>query len=100
MQPIPLRTTIIGSYPFPGCLEFAVKNLEQFGRVDIEEMIEDAVVAAVQDQVAAGLDVISNGEQTRVDFNLSVYGNLSRVKEKTDELRKWGPPADNQRGKN
>jgi len=71
MSHIPIRTTVVGSYPFPGWLEFASKNLHQFGAADVEEMIEDAVIAAVHDQVAAGLDVITDGEQTRFDFNLS-----------------------------
>lgn len=100
MQPIPLRTTVIGSYPFPGWLEFAVKNLHEFGNADKEEMIEDAVIAAIHDQVAAELDVITDGEQTRLDFNLSFYGYLKGIKENTDELRKWGPAAHDQRGKN
>jgi 5-methyltetrahydropteroyltriglutamate--homocysteine methyltransferase len=100
MQPIPLRATVIGSYPFPGWLEFAVKNLHEFGNADKEEMIEDAVIAAIHDQVSAGLDVITDGEQTRLDFNLSFYGYLKGIKENTDELRKFGPAAHDQRGKN
>jgi 5-methyltetrahydropteroyltriglutamate--homocysteine methyltransferase len=99
MQERPIRTTVIGSYPFPGWLLFASQNLNQFGKVDIEEMIEDAVTAAVSDQVAAGLDVITDGEQTRFDFNLSFYGFINGIKENTEELRKWGPPAHDQRGK-
>ena len=100
MQPIPLRTTVVGSYPFPGWLEFAVKNLHEFGNADKEELIEDAVIAAIHDQVTAGLDVITDGEQTRLDFNLSFYGYLRGIKENTDELRRWGPAAHDQRGKN
>lgn len=100
MQPIPIRTTIIGSYPFPGWLEFSVKHLNEFGNADREELIEDAVIAAIHDQVTAGLDVITDGEQTRLDFNLSFYGYLTGIKENTDELRKFGPPAHDQRGKN
>ena len=100
MQPIPIRTTVIGSYPFPGWLEFAVKNLSEFGNADREEMIEDAVIAAIHDQMTAGLDVITDGEQTRLDFNLSFYGFIKGIKENTDELRKFGPPAHDQRGKN
>ncbi len=100
MQPIPIRTTVIGSYPFPGWLEFAAKNLHEFGNADREELIEDAVIAAIHDQVAAGLDVITDGEQTRLDFNLSFYGYLKGIRENTDELRKWGPAAHDQRGKN
>jgi 5-methyltetrahydropteroyltriglutamate--homocysteine methyltransferase len=100
MQPIAIRTTVIGSYPFPGWLEFAVRNLNEFGNADKEEMIEDAVIAAIHDQVTAGLDVITDGEQTRLDFNLSFYGYIRGIRENTDELRKWGPAAHDQRGKN
>jgi 5-methyltetrahydropteroyltriglutamate--homocysteine methyltransferase len=100
MQPIPIRTTVIGSYPFPGWLEFAVKNLNEFGNADREELIDDAVIAAIHDQVTAGLDVITDGEQTRLDFNLSFYGFIKGIKENTDELRKFGPAAHDQRGKN
>jgi len=67
---------VIGSYPFPGWLEFASAHLDQFGEADIEEMRIDAVIAAVHDQLAAGLDVITDGEQSRYDFNLSFYGPI------------------------
>jgi len=100
MNSIPIRTTVIGSYPFPGWLEFASQNLEKFGAADIEEMIEDAVVAAVHDQVTAGLDVITDGEQTRLDFNLSFYGYIQGIENNDTETRKFGPAAHDQRGKN
>ncbi|TWT79318.1 2-hydroxypropyl-CoM lyase [Planctomycetes bacterium CA13] len=99
MKSNPLRTTVIGSYPFPGWLEFASQNLDQFGPVDILEMQEDASVAAVRDQVAAGLDVITDGEQTRLDFNLSFYGYLHGIDLESSPPRRWGPPAHDQRGK-
>lgn len=99
MQSHPIRTTVIGSYPFPGWLEFSVRHLHEFGNADREELIEDAVTVAIHDQVAAGLDVITDGEQTRLDFNLSFYGYLSGIRENTDALRKFGPPAHDQRGK-
>jgi 5-methyltetrahydropteroyltriglutamate--homocysteine methyltransferase len=95
-----IRTTVVGSYPFPGWLEFASKNLDQFGAADIEEMIEDAVVAAIHDQVAAGLDVITDGEQTRLDFNLSFYGFIKGIEHNETATRKFGPAAHDQRGKN
>src|SRR6266702_5679348 len=72
----PLQTTVIGSDPFPVWLEFASAHKEQFGEADIEELRTDAVITAVHDQLAAGLDVITDGEQTRYDFNLSFYGRL------------------------
>ena len=95
-----IRTTVVGSYPFPGWLEFATKNLQQFGAADINEMIEDAVIAAIHDQVTAGLDVITDGEQTRLDFNLSFYGFIKGIENNETETRKFGPAAHDQRGKN
>lgn len=95
----PLQTTVIGSYPFPGWLEFASAHLEQFGGADLEELHTDAVIAAVHDQLAAGLDVITDGEQTRHDFNLSFYGRLEGLDPKPSSTRHFGPPAHDQRGK-
>lgn len=99
MQPRSLRTTVIGSYPFPGWLEFASAHLDQFGAADLAEMLDDAVTAAVHDQVAAGLDVITDGEQTRLDFNLSFYGFLTGIEIESQPPRRLGPPAHDQRGK-
>ena len=96
---MPLRTTVVGSYPFPGWLEFGSAHLEQFGEADIEEMKNDAVIVAVHDQVAAGLDVITDGEQTRYDFNLSFYGRLEGIHGTAISPRRFGPPAHDQRGK-
>jgi 5-methyltetrahydropteroyltriglutamate--homocysteine methyltransferase len=96
---MPLRTTVVGSYPFPGWLEFASVHLEQFGEPDIEELKNDAVIVAVYDQVAAGLDVITDGEQTRYDFNLSFYGSLEGIRSTAISPRRFGPPAHDQRGK-
>ena len=95
----PLRTTVIGSLPFPGWLEFATQALEHFGPADRAELQEDAVIAAIHDQVAAGLDVISDGEVTRLDFNLSFYGFLQGLALETAPPRRFGPPAHDQRGK-
>ena len=99
MLSTPIRTTVVGSYPFPGWLEFASQNLDKFGAADIEEMVEDAVIAAIHDQVTAGLDVITDGEQTRLDFNLSFYGFIKGIENNETETRKFGPAAHDQRGK-
>jgi 5-methyltetrahydropteroyltriglutamate--homocysteine methyltransferase len=89
---------VVGSYPFPGWLEFASAHLDQFGQADIEEMRTDAVTLAVHDQLAAGLDVITDGEQTRYDFNLSFYGRLDGISGAASSPRRFGPPAHDQRG--
>lgn len=99
MQDCPLRTSVIGSYPFPGWLEFASQNLGQFGTNDIAEMQDDAASVAIGDQVRAGLDVITDGEQTRFDFNLSFYGYLEGIALEPASPRNFGPPAHDQRGK-
>ena len=99
MQPLPLRTTVIGSYPFPGWLEFACQHLDQFGKDDLAELQDDAVIAALHDQVRAGLDVVTDGEQTRLDFNLSFYGFLEGIELEGAPPRRFGPPAHDQRGK-
>jgi 5-methyltetrahydropteroyltriglutamate--homocysteine methyltransferase len=95
----PLRTSVIGSYPFPGWLEFASQHLDQFGEADLKELQEDAVVCAMSDQVRAGLDVVTDGEQTRLDFNLSFYGYLEGIELEGKPPRRFGPPAHDQRGK-
>ena len=95
----PLRTTVVGSYPFPAWLEYATEHLEEFGEADLQEMRKDAVIAAIHDQVRAGLDVITDGEQTRYDFNLSFYGRLQGIGPTPYLPRRFGPPAHDQRGK-
>jgi 5-methyltetrahydropteroyltriglutamate--homocysteine methyltransferase len=99
MKTNPLRTTVIGSYPFPGWLEFACRHLDEFGEADRAELKDDAVIAAIHDQIAAGLDVITDGEQTRLDFNLSFYGYLEGLELESAPPRRFGPPAHDQRGK-
>ena len=99
MQNNPLRTSVIGSYPFPGWLEHSCLHLDAFGSADRDEMQDDAVIAAIHDQVSAGLDVITDGEQTRFDFNLSFYGHLHGLELESASPRRFGPPAHDQRGK-
>jgi 5-methyltetrahydropteroyltriglutamate--homocysteine methyltransferase len=99
MKGQPLRTTVIGSYPFPGWLELATWNLDKFGESDRAELIDDAVSVAIKDQLDAGLDVITDGEQTRLDFNLSFYGFIGGIELESASPRRFGPPAHDQRGK-
>jgi 5-methyltetrahydropteroyltriglutamate--homocysteine methyltransferase len=99
MKDRPLRTTVIGSYPFPSWLELATEQLGRFGTNEIAELQEDAVIVAIHDQVDSGLDVITDGEQSRLDFNLSFYGYLDGIRAEERPLRVFGPPAHDQRGK-
>ncbi len=99
MKESPLRTSVIGSYPFPSWLIHASQHLEAFGSADIAEMQDDAVIAALHDQLTAGLDVVTDGEQTRFDFNLSFYGYIKGIELESKSPRLHGPPAHDQRGK-
>lgn len=94
-----LRTTVIGSYPLPAWLEYASAHLEAFGADDLAEMLDDAVAIAVKDQIDAGLTVVTDGEQTRLDFNLSFYGFLTGIAPEPAARRRFGPPGHDQRGK-
>jgi 5-methyltetrahydropteroyltriglutamate--homocysteine methyltransferase len=95
----PIRTTVVGSYPFPGWLELAGLHLDELGADDREEATRDAVWAAVGDQLRAGVDVITDGEQTRFDFNLSFYAFLDGLELDNELRRRFGPPAHDQRGR-
>ncbi len=99
MPHAPLRTTVVGSFPFPGWLELAGAHIDELGADDREEAIRDAVWAAVGDQLRAGLDVITDGEQARFDFNLSFYAFLEGLELEREPRRRWGPPAHDQRGR-
>ena len=95
----PILTSVIGSYPIPGWLEYAAEHLADFGPADIAEMQADATTAAIMDQVRAGVDVITDGEQSRFDFNLSFYAFLGGIVADHSTERRFGPPAHDQRGK-
>jgi 5-methyltetrahydropteroyltriglutamate--homocysteine methyltransferase len=94
----PVLTTVVGSYPFPGWLELCALHQDELGPDDLDEALEDAVAAAVSDQLRAGLDVVSDGEQARFDFNLSFYAFLEGLELERAPRRRLGPPAHDQRG--
>lgn len=94
-----VRTTVVGSYPHPGWLELASSQLTRFGQDDLDELLDDAVTAVLADQHRAGLDVVTDGEQGRVDFNLSFYGHLEGIEREPVTSRRLGPPAHDQRGR-
>jgi 5-methyltetrahydropteroyltriglutamate--homocysteine methyltransferase len=62
-------------------------------------MQDDAVTSAVMDQARAGLDVVTDGEQSRFDFNLSFYAFLDGIDRQHEPGRRYGPPAHDQRGR-
>jgi 5-methyltetrahydropteroyltriglutamate--homocysteine methyltransferase len=103
MSDLPLiPATVIGSWSFPGwyahfCEEVRL-HPERFGTEDREEAVRDAVRLAVDDQLQAGADLITDGEMQRVDFNLGFYDYLEGLKP-LPPPRLWGPPAHDQRSR-
>jgi 5-methyltetrahydropteroyltriglutamate--homocysteine methyltransferase len=60
--------------------------------------VRDAVRLALDDQLRAGADLVTDGEMQRVDFNLGFYDYLEGLKP-LPPGRRWGPPAHDQRSK-
>ncbi len=96
----PIEATVIGSWSFPGWYEKFIGDVKDhpdlFGPVDREEAVRDAIRLAVDDQVRAGLDRITDGEMQRVDFNLGFYEYLGGL-EPLRRARHLGAPAHDQR---
>jgi 5-methyltetrahydropteroyltriglutamate--homocysteine methyltransferase len=95
-----IPATVIGSWSFPGWYEKFCADIDadpgRFGPADREEAVRDAVRLAVDDQLRAGLDRITDGEMWRVDFNLGFYQYLHGL-EPLPRARRWGAPAHDQR---
>jgi 5-methyltetrahydropteroyltriglutamate--homocysteine methyltransferase len=103
MSSLPLLpATVIGSWSFPGWYakfcDDAARHPEEFGPDDREEALRDAVRLAIDDQLRAGADLITDGEMQRVDFNLGFYDYLGGL-EPLPQARRWGPPAHDQRSR-
>src|SRR5947207_14662377 len=100
MPSLPLiPATVIGSWAFPGwyakfCDDVAASP-ELFGELDREEALRDAVRLAIDDQLQAGADLITDGEMQRADFNLGFYDHLTGIK-LLPQGRRCGPPAHDQ----
>jgi 5-methyltetrahydropteroyltriglutamate--homocysteine methyltransferase len=78
MRPPMLKTTIAGSLPKPAWLATSMKLWAPWlleGRA-LEEGKRDAVVLALRDQEDAGIDVVTDGEQTRRHF---VWGFVEQL---------------------
>jgi 5-methyltetrahydropteroyltriglutamate--homocysteine methyltransferase len=97
-----IPATVIGSWSFPGwyakfCDDVRL-HAEQFGADDREEALRDAVRLAIDDQLRAGADIITDGEMQRVDFNLGFYDYLQGL-QPLPCARNWGAPAHDQRSR-
>lgn len=86
-----LPTTVIGSYPRPRWLVYAVK-LYRAGRIGVEELREafdDAVQAVVREQEEVGIDIPSDGEMRRDDM-VEYFAERIRGFRFYGPVRVWG----------
>ena len=84
-----IRTDIVGSLLRPAALKAARRRFDE-GGIDAEELraIEDeAVRAAVALQEAAGLDVVSDGEMRRLNFQDSFGASVEGYDAQASTLR-------------
>src|SRR6516162_5931208 len=79
-----IPATVIGSWSFPGWYAKFCDDVtchpDLYGPDDRAEAVRDAIRLAVDDQLRAGADIITDGEMQRVDFNLGFYDYLSGIK--------------------
>jgi 5-methyltetrahydropteroyltriglutamate--homocysteine methyltransferase len=97
-----LPATVIGSWSFPGWYAKFCDDVQRqpdlFGADDRDEAVRDAVRLAIDDQIRAGADLVTDGEMQRVDFNLGFYDYLQGLRP-LPPGRRWGPPAHDQRSR-
>jgi 5-methyltetrahydropteroyltriglutamate--homocysteine methyltransferase len=100
MQNKLLPVTTVGSYSWPGWyyLVMAAAERGEMGPQDIEEALNDAVEIALQDQLAAGVDILTDGEMRRVDFIVSFPKRLRGIRQLT-QARRLPPDGHDQRAK-
>lgn len=85
MRDLPLLPTMgVGSYATPGWMHL-FRDAMRDGRpgpADVEEAFRDATRIAIDDQLDAGIDMITDGELTRMRFVYEMYdriGGLTRI---------------------
>ncbi len=88
-----LPTATTGAYSVPGWLLSAQERIQagEFGKAEIREAFDDAVTVALDDQLRAGIDVVTDGEMRRVNFIMGFYERLEGVVPR-EPFRKLGLP--------
>jgi len=93
-----LPTSVVGSYSWPGWLSSGLEAARrgEFGPVDLQEMLDDAVDTALRDQEDAGVDIVSDGEMRRAGFfTAEFYSHLTGLRPLEPD-RKLGPAGHDQ----
>ncbi len=94
-----LKTSVIGSYAIPSWLISSTEAMGrgEYGPLDVQETLDDAVDMALRDQEDAGIDIVSDGEMRRFGFfTAGFYGHLDGL-QALEPLRKLGSGGHDQR---
>lgn len=94
-----LKTSVIGSYAIPSWLISSTEAMSrgEYGPLDVQETLDDAVDMALRDQEDAGIDIVSDGEMRRFGFfTAGFYGHLDGL-HALEPLRKLGSGGHDQR---
>lgn len=93
-----LPTSVVGSYAWPSWLHtgIAASNRGEYGPVDLQEMLDDAVDMAIRDQDDAGIDLISDGEMRRAGFFTAMFYSHLTGLEPLEPARKIGAAGHDQ----
>jgi 5-methyltetrahydropteroyltriglutamate--homocysteine methyltransferase len=85
--------SVVGSHGLPGWVWLAREAMEagRLGRLDVQELREDATQVALLDQERAGVDVLTTGEMGRVRFIIGFYDYLTGIRT-MEAPRKLGQP--------
>ncbi len=92
-NPLPLLpTSVVGSYAWPSWMWSGLEAAKrgEFGSVDWQEMLDDAVDTALRDQEDAGVDIVSDGEMRRVGFFTAEFYSRITGLQPLDPDRKKG----------
>ena len=89
-----ILTTHAGRLEGPAALREALGSFQQMRPVDaatLAPLVHDAIGWAVREQARAGVDVVSDGEISKIGFGLSVFGR--RLSGLTSRKLKEGEPG-------
>jgi len=76
-------TTHVGSLPRPDALARMMAD-GQFNAPGYDKMVADAVNDVVKSQVAAGIDIVDDGEQSKLGFITYIHERLGGMEARTD----------------
>src|SRR5690348_8320364 len=86
-----ILTTHTGSLPRPAAVVEQLLAGKRSGP-ELDAAVDKAVAAAIAGQLAAGIDIVNDGEQGRTDYTVHVIDRLNGFEGESDAPRGTGEP--------